>query len=145
MRRARLRADGTIGETMDFVTEVNFANIQDVTNESTTTQIGSVGLTDFYLTFKQVPVFENVRIGHFKQPIGLEHLTSSSYWYYMERSPGHDAFLQPFQFVTGVMAFDTYCDDRITAALALVRVGKQTVNARLRSAPGRENTRPPAG
>ena len=38
MRRARLRADGAIGETIDFVTEVNFANIQDVTNEDTTTQ-----------------------------------------------------------------------------------------------------------
>ena len=53
MRRARLRADGAIGENVDFVTEVNFANIQDVTNEDTTAQIGSVGLTDFYATFKQ--------------------------------------------------------------------------------------------
>ena len=41
---------------VDFVTEVNFANIQDVTNEDTTAQIGSVGLTDFYATFKQVPL-----------------------------------------------------------------------------------------
>ena len=127
MRRARLRADGAIGETVDFVTEVNFANIQDVTNESTTTQIGSVGLTDFYVTFKEVPVFENVRLGHFKQPIGLEHLTSGNDLYYMERSPGHDAFFQPFQFVTGVMVFDSYWDDRVTAALSLARVGKQTV------------------
>ena len=128
MRRARLRADGTIGETIDFVTEVNFANIQDVTNESTTTQIGSVGLTDFYRRrSSRCPSFENVRLGHFKQPIGLEHLTSGNDWYYMERSPGHDAFFQPFQFVTGVMAFDSYWDERATAGLALVRVGKQTV------------------
>jgi phosphate-selective porin OprO/OprP len=128
VRRARLRADGTIGQNVDFVTEVNFANIQDVTNEDTSTQIGSVGLTDFFATFKQVPIFENVRIGHFQEPIGLEHLTSSNDWYYMECSPGHDAFLQPFQFVTGIMAFDSYCDDRITAAVAFARVGKQTVN-----------------
>ena len=96
MRRARLRADGTIGKNVDFVTEVNFANIQDVTNEDTTAQIGSVGLTDFYATFKQVPVFQNVRIGHFTMPMGLEHLTSCNDWYYMECSPGNDAFLQPF-------------------------------------------------
>ena len=127
VRRARLRADGTIGESVDFVTEVNFANIQDVTNEDTTTQIGSVGLTDFYATFKQVPLLHNVRVGHFQEPIGLEHLTSSNYWYYMERSPGHDAFLQPFNYVTGIMAFDAYCDDRITAAVAFTRVGKQTI------------------
>ncbi len=128
MRRARLRADGTIGETIDFATEVNFANIQDVTNQDTTAQIGSVGLTDFYLTFKEVPVVENFRLGHFKQPIGLEHSTSSNDLYYMERSPGHDAFFQPFQFVTGMMVFDSYWDDRVTAALSLARVGKQTVN-----------------
>ncbi len=127
MRRARLRADGLIGQSVDFATEVNFANIQDVTNESTTTQIGSVGLTDFYVTFREVPLFENVRLGHFKQPIGLEHLTSGNDQYYMERSPGHDAFLQPFQFVDGVKAFDSYWDDRATAALALTRVGKETM------------------
>lgn len=127
MRRARLRADGAIGPTIDFVTEVNFANIQDVTNESITTQVGSVGLTDFYVTFKEVPVFANVRLGHFKQPVGLEHLTSGNNLYYMERSPGHDAFLQPFQFVTGLMAFDSYWDDCVTAGLALTRVGKQTM------------------
>jgi phosphate-selective porin OprO/OprP len=127
MRRARFRADGSIGEYIDFVTEVNFANIQDVTNQDTTTLVGSVGLTDFYATFKQVPFFHNVRIGHFKEPIGLEHLTSSNDWYYMERSSGHDAFLQPFNFVNGIESFNTWCDDSVTAAIALTRVGKQTV------------------
>jgi phosphate-selective porin OprO/OprP len=127
MRRARLRADGSIGENIDFVTEVNFANIQDVTNEDTTTLIGSVGLTDFYATFKNVPLLQNVRIGHFKEPIGLEHLTSSNNWYYMERSSGHDAFLQPFNFVNGIEAFNTWCDDRITGAIAFTQVGKETI------------------
>lgn len=128
MRRGRLRADGSVGENVDFVTEVNFANIQDVTNASTTTPIGSVGLNDFFVTLKQVPIVENVRIGHFKQPIGLEHLTSGNDLYYMERSDGHDAFFQPFQFVAGVMVFDSYFDDRMTAALSVARVGKQTIN-----------------
>ena len=128
MRRARLRADGAIGENVDFVTEVNFANIQDVTNEDTTAQVGSVGLTDFYATFKQVPVVENVRIGHFHEPLGLEHLTSSSNWYYMERSPGNDAFLQPFNYVTGIETFNTWCDDRITGVVAFERVGKNDIS-----------------
>jgi phosphate-selective porin OprO and OprP len=127
MRRARLRADGAIGENVDFVTEVNFANIQDVTNEDSTAQIGSVGLTDFYATFKQVPVLQNVRIGHFNIPIGLEHITSSNNWYYMEYSPGHDAFLQPFNYVTGIETFNTWCDDRITGVVAYERVGKNDI------------------
>ncbi len=128
MRRARLRADGTIGETIDFVTEVNFANIQDVTNEDTTAQVGSVGLTDFYVDFKQVPLVQNLRIGHFHEPMGLENLTSSNYWYYMERSPGHDAFLQPFNYVTGIETFNTWCDDRVTGVAAFERVGKQDIS-----------------
>ena len=127
MRRARLRADGSIGENVDFVTEVNFANIQDVTNEDTTTSIGSVGLNDFYVAFKNVPVVENVRLGHFKPPIGLENGTGANALYYMEQSDGHDAFFQPFQYVNGIMCCNSYWDDRATAALALVWVGKQTV------------------
>ena len=128
MRRARLRADGSMGETVDFITEVNFANIQDVTNEDTTTNVGSVGLDDFYVGFKKVPVVENVVIGHFKQPIGLEHSTGASNQYYMERSDGHDAFFQPFEFVTGIKVLNSYWDDRMTTGLSLARVGKQTVS-----------------
>jgi len=128
MRRARLRADGSIGENVDFVTEVNFANIQDVTNEDTTTNVGSVGLNDFYVAFQGVPVVENVRLGHFKQPIGLENRTGVNNQYYMERSDGHDAFFQPFEYVTGIMFFNSYWDDQATAALSLARVGKQTVS-----------------
>jgi phosphate-selective porin OprO and OprP len=128
MRRARLRADGEIGENVDFVTEVNFANIQDVTNEDTTAQVGSVGLTDFYVTFKQVPLLKNVRIGHYGIPIGLEHTTSSNNWYYMEYSPGHDAFLQPFNYVTGIQTFNSWCDDRITGLVSFERVGKNDIS-----------------
>ena len=128
MRRARLRADGTIGTTIDFVTEVNFANIQDVTNEDSTAQVGSVGLTDFYVDFKQVPLVQNLRVGHFHEPMGLENLTSSNNWYYMERSPAHDAFLQPFNYVTGIETFNAWCDDRVTGAVAFERVGKQDIS-----------------
>ncbi len=128
MRRARLRADGSIGENVDFVTEVNFANIQDVTNEDSTAQIGSVGLTDLYATFKNVPLVENVRVGHFKPPIGLEFTTSSNDWYYMERSPGNDAFLLPTNYVTGVESFNSWCDDRVTGSIAFERVGKQDIS-----------------
>ena len=128
MRRARLRADGSIGENVDFVTEFNFANIQDVTNESTTTNVGSVGLDDFYVAFKGVPILETVRLGHFKQPIGLEHSTGASNQYYMERSDGHDAFFQPFDYVTGIMFCNSFWDDQATAGLSLARVGKQTVS-----------------
>ncbi|MGA2259184.1 MAG: hypothetical protein ABSG53_31310 [Thermoguttaceae bacterium] len=67
-------------------------------------------------------------MGHFKQPIGLKNGTSANALYYMEQSNGHDAFFQPFQYVTGILMFNSYWDDRVTGALAFTRVGKQTVS-----------------
>ena len=46
----------------------------------------------------------------------------------MERSPGHDAFLQPFNYVTGIETFNTWCDDRVTGVVAFERVGKQDIS-----------------
>lgn len=126
-RRARLRADGLLWGWIDFVTEVNFANIQDVSNvENQDVQIGSVGLTDFYLTFTQIPAAGNIRVGHFKAPVGLERLSSANYLPYMERSSLFDAFLGPNQRQNGIMVFDSFWNDRVTAAAAFTRTGKST-------------------
>jgi phosphate-selective porin OprO/OprP len=130
MRRARLRADGLVWGWIDFVTEVNFANIQDVANvNNSTVPVGSVGLTDFYLTFRDLPLIGNVRVGHFTAPYGLERYTGSNTWYYMERSSLYDAFWDPNNFQNGVMLFNAYLDDRITAASAFTRVGHATMNS----------------
>ena len=98
----RLAGRRRIGETIDFVTEVNFANIQDVTNEDSTTQIGSVGLTDFYVDFKQIPSCRTSASATSRSRSGWNISPVPTDWYYMERSPGHDAFLQPFNYVTGM-------------------------------------------
>jgi phosphate-selective porin OprO/OprP len=128
IRRLRLRADGQLWETIDFVTEVNFANIQDVSNEETDVQIGSVGLTDAYLQFREVPIVGNIRVGHLKEPIGLSHLTSANYDMFMEREPAFDAFINPFNYASGVMFFDSYLDDRMTFAWSLAQSDKQRIN-----------------
>ena len=62
----------------------------------------------------------------------------------MERSDGHDAFFQPFEFVTGIEFCNSYWDDRATARLSLARVGKQTVSP-FAFGTVRANTRSPAG
>jgi phosphate-selective porin OprO and OprP len=129
-RRARLRADGQLWEFLDFVTEVNFANIQDVSNvDDRTVQVGSVGLTSFFVTFRDLPWVGNVRVGHFKAPYSLERYTSADYWYYLERSPIFDAFFGPNNYQNGLMVFDSYLDDRVTLAGSLTRVGRATVNS----------------
>src|SRR5262249_7565326 len=91
--------------------------------------IGSVGLTNFYLTFLDLPVVGNVRVGHFKAPIGLDRYTSGNYQYYMERSSLYDAFLDPNQYQSGVQLFNSYLDDRVTATTSFTRVGHATLDS----------------
>jgi phosphate-selective porin OprO/OprP len=129
-RRARLRADGTGWGFIDFAAEVSFATIQDVANvDNSTVPVGSVGLTDFYLTFRDLPVVGNLRVGHFVAPYSLERYTSSNVWYYMERSSVYDAFFDPNNYQNGLMLFNSYLDDRATLASSFTRVGHSTLNS----------------
>lgn len=127
-RRMRLRADGRFWDNVDFVFEVNFANFQDFSNAGQQVTIGSVGLTDVNVTFRDLPVLGNLKIGHLLPPISLEHMTSSNYVYYMERSPAFDAFINRFDYANGVNAFDTFLDDHATLSAAFLRTGSRTVN-----------------
>jgi phosphate-selective porin OprO and OprP len=128
-RRARLRADGRVWDYIDFVAEVNFATIQDITNpEATTVPVGSVGLSAFNLAFRDLPL-GNLRVGLFKAPYGLERYTSANVNYYMERSSIFDAFYNPNNIQSGLQFFDSYLDDRITLTSTFTRVGKTTLNS----------------
>jgi phosphate-selective porin OprO/OprP len=130
MRRARFRADGRLWEFTDFAAEVNFANIQDVSNvDNALVQVGSVGLTDFYVTFREVPWLGNVRMGHLQAPISLERYSSSNAWYYMERSSMFDAFYNPNDYQNGVVVFDSYLDDQVTLAGSAAWIGKSDVQS----------------
>lgn len=129
-RRARFRADGRLWEFMDYACEVNFANIQDVSNvDNDTVQVGSVGLTDFYVTFRELPVLGNVRMGHLQAPLSLERYSSSNAWYYMERSSMYDAFYGPNDYQNGLVAFDSFLDDRVTLAGSATWIGKSDVQS----------------
>lgn len=128
-RRLRLRADGTMWEWIDYVCEVNFANIQDFSNAVPgSQQIGSVGLTDVSLIFRETPLVGNAKVGHFLSPFGLEHYSGTLVWYYMERSPQFDAFVNRFDYVNGLQFFDSYLDDRVTYAATIFRSGGLTIN-----------------
>jgi phosphate-selective porin OprO/OprP len=130
MRRARFRTDGRLWEFIDFACEVNFANIQDVSNvDNALVQVGSVGLTDFYVTFREFPWLGNVRVGHVQAPISLERYSSSNAWYYMERSSMFDAFYNPNDYQNGIVAFDSYFDDRVTLAGSAAWIGKADVQS----------------
>ncbi|MHC4314639.1 MAG: OprO/OprP family phosphate-selective porin, partial [Planctomycetota bacterium] len=75
-------------------------------------------LKDAYLGLKDFP-FGNIRGGHFKEPFGLEELTSSKYITFMERSLPMEAFAPSRN--AGLMLFDTALEDRMTWAVGIFR------------------------
>ena len=126
-RRGRIRLDGNLYQTIEWASEwdfVNHANLNqnlpapnNAINEATSSPAPAP--TDQWVTFHELPVVGNFRIGQFKDPVGMEHLTSSRYLDFMERSYNQDAFYGPFNngFMPGIMIYDTWADQNGTWSL----------------------------
>jgi phosphate-selective porin OprO and OprP len=115
-RRARLRADGTMHETIEWAVEYDFVNSSragNVTNDGFT-DFDVTGLTDMWWTFTQLPGGMSLRIGNQKEPIGFEHLVSSRFLPFMERSFNQDTFYGgSFNgFTPGISLFNNYGNER---------------------------------
>lgn len=78
-RTARLGAQGSGFDVFDYKIEVDFAG-RDSTNDQST------AFKDVYLGINDLPLLGRVQIGHYKEPLSLEELTSSRYITFMERS-----------------------------------------------------------
>lgn len=94
-RRARLGALGNLTSNTLYRIELDFA-LQ-----------GRPSFLDVYGQIIELPVVDNVRIGHFFEPFSIQRLTSNRFQTFMER-PLLDAFA-PARNI-GVMAFSTYDD-----------------------------------
>ncbi len=114
-RRARLRIDGTMYETIDWAAEYDFVNSLRIRNAAGTgtTDEAITAITDLWWTFKEVPILGNLRIGNQKEAIGFEHLVSSRYLPFMERSFNQDTFYGGTWngFTPGIAAFNTWGDE----------------------------------
>lgn len=73
-RRIRLGAQGTIGDSTRWVSEMEFAG-------------GNVQPLDVFLGLTALPGVRELRIGHFREPFSLEGMTGVPFVTFMERSP----------------------------------------------------------
>jgi phosphate-selective porin OprO/OprP len=99
LRRARFRVEGRMYELYDWACEYDFANQINVNNSVFPTERDSgplTAVTDLWLQVREVPLLGIVRVGNQKDPYGYEHLTSSRWLNFMERSFAQDAFEGPF-------------------------------------------------
>lgn len=125
-RRARLRVDGTMYDFIDWASEfdfLNMSNLDPLNPARDTTTSSAPAPTDLWVTFTKLPYVGNVRVGNFKEFIGFEHLTSSRYLNFMERSYNQDAFTGTFNngFSQGIGAYNTYLDEQGTWGIGLFK------------------------
>ncbi len=86
-RRARVRADGTMYETFDWVAEYDFATTLTPAAANSGQPVATTpGLTELTITWTQLPIVGNFRAGNQREPMGMEHLTSDLYLDFLERS-----------------------------------------------------------
>ena len=83
VRRARINALGSVAENVDFRLSMDFGFP------------GRPTFTDVFIDITKVPTLGTVRMGLFKQPMGLEELTSFRFITFMERAPNF--LLMPFR------------------------------------------------
>jgi phosphate-selective porin OprO/OprP len=105
-RRARLRIDGTMYQSIEWATEYDFVNgFRDVDFDTDRT---ITGITDCWVILNDLPM-GNLRVGQQKPAIGFEHLVSSRFLPFMERSYNQDSFYGGVYngFLPGVSLFET--------------------------------------
>src|SRR5678815_3733189 len=73
-RRFRLSAKGAVIENVNYFVQLDFGFF------------GKPSFTDVWLEVTHVPVLGFVKVGQWKQPVGLETVTSVRYQTFMERS-----------------------------------------------------------
>ena len=134
-RRARLEADGWIGEVVDFFAEFDFVNNfstgQPVTIENGKTVTASpsegntfnpVVPTDLWAGINYIPYIGGIRVGNLKPAIGLDHLTSSRYLDFLERSSGFDTYFNRENgFAPGFQIFNYTENERLTWQLTATK------------------------
>jgi phosphate-selective porin OprO/OprP len=73
-RRARLGAEGEVGERISWVAEWDFAG-------------GQITFEDVFIGVNELPLLRRVKVGHMREPFMLETATSSNFITFLERSP----------------------------------------------------------
>lgn len=109
-RRARLSAKGAVTDRMDYFLQMDFGFF------------GRPTFTDVWADFKEAGPLGTVRVGQWKQPFGLETVSSFRYTTFMERSSTFQAFV-PFRHI-GVGFYDHSQDLNWTWATSYFRTGQ---------------------
>lgn len=123
-RRARIKVTGDGFDVIDYSVEMDFANI-DSSYPTATTGHEYVRFKDTFIGVHDLPILGRVQGGYFKEPFGLEQLTSDRWTTFMERCLADEGAMVPGRDL-GVMATNTYLDKRGTWAAGVFMANSST-------------------
>ena len=106
-RRMRLSAKGAVADNVNYFTQLDFGFF------------GRPTFTDVWGEVTHVPILGNVRVGQWKQPFGLEVVSSVRYQTFLERSVLFQAF-DPFRHI-GAGFYDWSGDEHTTWQFTVFR------------------------
>lgn len=154
-RRGRLEMDGWMYEIFDFFCEYDFfQTVNDdplLVADPNISVINSPCPTDLWGGINHIPWIGTFRFGNMKPPILLEHLTSSRWLDFMERSSTFDTYFNRNNgFQPGIQILNWTENERMTWQLGLFKnnntimgwnpgSGEMQVNGRLTGLPWYEN------
>lgn len=113
-RRARIALLGEAFDVVNYIVEVDFANRG--ADALINSKDQSTGFKDVYVQVRELPLLGNVRVGHCKEPFGLEQILSDNYTTFMERSLDDEGAFVPGR-NNGIMAFNWTENQRATWAI----------------------------
>lgn len=137
-RRARLRFNGTLYETVEFYAQYDFAQSIDLRrrtlgvtapNTSTAYDLNPAEGTQFnevYVGITQIPVLGTVRVGHHREGLNFITSTADRNQVWMERGLLFDAFNGDFNFSSGVTVDRTYLNERFYTWLGFFQNNSRT-------------------
>jgi phosphate-selective porin OprO/OprP len=121
-RRFRLDMGGTLYRNFEYFAQVDFVN-GFVTDLSENRLADVPAPTDLWVQFTELPLVGSIRVGNQKPFYSFEHLTSSRFLNFMERSLGFDAFVENFNngFAPGISLRNTFLNERGTIGVGLFK------------------------
>jgi phosphate-selective porin OprO/OprP len=104
-RRARLFISGVLYKNVEFKFNVDFAG-------------GLARMKDAYIGIKNIPVVGRVRVGHMKEPLRFDALTSSKYITFMERGIPADLANERNN---GILLMNDFFDNKLSVQTGVFR------------------------
>ena len=123
IRRLRFQMDGKMWSVIDYNVEFDVAGFDQSSSQDTfnrATAAREVVLQDVWVQASELPVVGHARVGHMKQPIGLENYQSSKFLTFIERGALQDAFLQEYD--PGFLLWDNAREERLWWGTGIFRI-----------------------